>query len=104
MSFAAIGDLLADVVDEVLPGLSGPQRGVLEVGVLRAEAEGPAAAQGRFVFAFLGALRALSASLPVASTSGRAGPAANTAGVQTRQLPSFGGALTNEAFHRALVC
>lgn len=33
-----------------------------------------------------------------------AGPAANTFGVQTRGLLFFGGSLTNEAFHGAIVC
>lgn len=32
------------------------------------------------------------------------GPAANTLGVQTRGLQFFGGNLTNEAFHSAIVC
>jgi hypothetical protein len=32
------------------------------------------------------------------------GPAANTIGVQTRSLLFFGGSLTNEAFHSALLC
>jgi hypothetical protein len=32
------------------------------------------------------------------------GPAANTFGVQTRSLLFFGGNLTNEAFHSAIVC
>ena len=32
------------------------------------------------------------------------GPAANTIGVQTRELLFFGGKLFNEAFHTALVC
>jgi hypothetical protein len=32
------------------------------------------------------------------------GPAANTVGVQTRELLFFGGKLFNEAFHSALVC
>jgi sarcosine oxidase gamma subunit len=32
------------------------------------------------------------------------GPAANTVGVQVRQLLFFGGALANQAFHAAIVC
>jgi hypothetical protein len=32
------------------------------------------------------------------------GPAANTVGVETRELLFFGGALNNQAFHSALVC
>jgi hypothetical protein len=33
-----------------------------------------------------------------------AGPAANTAGIQVRQLLGFGGAFTNQDFHAAAVC
>jgi Cdc6-like AAA superfamily ATPase len=43
MSFAAVGDLFAGVVDEVLLRLPPPQRRALEVALLLAEAEGPEA-------------------------------------------------------------
>ena len=40
MSFAALGDLLAERVDDVLAALPPPQRRALEVALLLAEADG----------------------------------------------------------------
>src|SRR5213596_3016665 len=40
LSFAALGDLLDDVVDEALQGLPPPQRSALEIALLRTEATG----------------------------------------------------------------
>jgi DNA-binding CsgD family transcriptional regulator len=60
MSFAALGDLLEPVIDEILPELSVPQRRALEVALLRSEiAESPRDQRGDSV-AFLKALRLLS--------------------------------------------
>jgi DNA-binding CsgD family transcriptional regulator len=65
MSFAAIGDLLADSASGILPELPAPQRVALEVALLLAESEGPAPDQRAVAVAFLSALRMLSASGPV---------------------------------------
>jgi hypothetical protein len=65
MSFAALGDLLAGVVDEALLALPSPQRRALKVAFLLAEAEGPGPDQRAVAVAFLSALRALAASAPV---------------------------------------
>jgi DNA-binding CsgD family transcriptional regulator len=65
MSFAALGDLLADTVDEVLPELPPPQGRALEVALLLTQTEGPGPAQHVVAVAFLTALRVLSASAPV---------------------------------------
>jgi len=65
MSFAALGDLLADTVDDILPGLPPPQRRAMEIALLLAETEGPGPAQHAVAVAFLTALRVLSSSAPV---------------------------------------
>ena len=41
LSFVTLGDLLADVDEEALAGVPGPQRRALEVALLRVEPEGP---------------------------------------------------------------
>ncbi len=65
MSFTAVGDLLAGVVDEVLPSLPDPQRRALEVALLLAEAEGRVADERAVAVAFSAVLQALTASGPV---------------------------------------
>ena len=65
LTFVGLADLLAGVVDDVLPRLPAPQARALEVALLRAEAadspsEPPAVAAG-----FLGALRLLAERRPV---------------------------------------
>lgn len=65
MSFAALGDLLTDVIDEVLPALPPPQRRALEVALLLAEAGSSGPEQRAVAVAFLTALRALGAAGPV---------------------------------------
>ncbi len=65
MSFAALGDLLADSVGEILPELPAPQRDALEVALLLAESEVTVPDQRAVAVAFLSALRVLSASAPV---------------------------------------
>jgi DNA-binding CsgD family transcriptional regulator len=65
MSFAATCDLLAGVVDEVLPRLPAPQRRALEVALLLVEPEGPAPDQRAVAVAFFNLLGALGASDPV---------------------------------------
>jgi DNA-binding CsgD family transcriptional regulator len=65
MSFAALGDLLADSVGEILPELPVPQRDALEVALLLAEKKAPVPDQRVVAVAFLSALRVLSASGPV---------------------------------------
>jgi DNA-binding CsgD family transcriptional regulator len=65
LSFAALGDLLDGVLDEVLPGLSAPQRRALEVAVLRADAGDDPADQRAVSVAVLGVLRLLARSGPL---------------------------------------
>jgi DNA-binding CsgD family transcriptional regulator len=65
LSFAALGDLLDGVLDEVLPGLPGPQRRALEVAVLRADAGDDPADQRAVSVAVLGVLRLLARSGPL---------------------------------------
>ena len=65
LPFAALGDLLEGVGDDVLGGLPGPQRAALEIALLRAELTGqPAGAQG-VALAVLGVLRTLAAEGPL---------------------------------------
>ena len=66
LSFVALGDLLADAVDEVLPALPGPQAKALEVALLLGEADGSPPHQRAIALAFLGALRVLARAGPVA--------------------------------------
>ena len=60
LSFAALGDLLEGVLDEVLPKLPAPQRRALEVALLLNEADGPPPDQRAIALGFLGAIRVLS--------------------------------------------
>jgi DNA-binding CsgD family transcriptional regulator len=59
LSFAGLGDLLDDVLDEVLGPLPSPQRRALEVALLLADPDGPPPDQRAVALAFLGALRAV---------------------------------------------
>ena len=65
MTFTALADLLAEVLDEVLPALPSPQRRALEVALLLADPEGSGPDQRAVAFAFLTALRALTAARPI---------------------------------------
>jgi DNA-binding CsgD family transcriptional regulator len=65
LSYAALGDLLDEALDESLPRLPEPQRMALEVALLRVPAEGKRPDQRAISLALLGTLRTLSASAPV---------------------------------------
>jgi DNA-binding CsgD family transcriptional regulator len=65
LSFAAVGDLLEPVVDDVLPLLPPPQRRSLEVALLIVEDEGATPNPRGVAVAFLAALRALARTGPV---------------------------------------
>ena len=65
LSFAALGDLLDDVLDDVLPVLPGPQRRAVEVALLRADAGEDPADQRAVSVATLGVLRVLARSGPL---------------------------------------
>ena len=63
LPFAALGDLLEDVSDDVLAGLPDPQREALEIALLRAETK-PARSEGRAVaLGLLGVMRMVRACL-----------------------------------------
>jgi DNA-binding CsgD family transcriptional regulator len=64
-SYSGVSDLLADVLDEVLPGLPGPQRRALEVALLLRDSGRPPPEQHTLAVGLLGVLRALAASRPV---------------------------------------
>jgi DNA-binding CsgD family transcriptional regulator/DNA polymerase III delta prime subunit len=66
LSFVALGDLLADELQEVLPALPTPQAKGLAVALLVEEAEGSSQDQRAIALAFVGALRLLARSQPVA--------------------------------------
>ena len=66
LSFTALGDLLEDTLEEVLPRLPGPQARALAVALLLEEDEGPPPDQRAIALAFLGAVRALAETGPVA--------------------------------------
>lgn len=65
LSFAALADLLVDVLDAALPALAVPQRRALEVALLLDDAKGPPPDVRALAGAFLGALRHASSSAPV---------------------------------------
>jgi predicted ATPase len=65
LAFAALGDLLGGVRDQVLPRLPPPQRRALEVALLIADAMGRPPDQTAVCVAFLGVIRQLSVSGPV---------------------------------------
>jgi DNA-binding CsgD family transcriptional regulator len=64
-AYSAVGDLLEHVLGETLAELPGPQRGALEVALLRRESAGPPPEQHTLGVALLGVLRALAESQPV---------------------------------------
>jgi len=64
-AYSVVSDLLADVPDEVVTGLPGPQRRGLEVALLLRDSGGPPPEQHTLGVALLGVLRALSASRPL---------------------------------------
>jgi len=66
LSFVALGDLLGEALQEVLPGLPTPQAKALAVALLVEEAEGSSQDQRAIALAFVGALRLLALSQPVA--------------------------------------
>ena len=65
LSFAAVGDLLDGVVDEVLDALPAPQRTALEVALLRAEAGASPPDRRTLSSAFHGALMTLATTGPL---------------------------------------
>ena len=65
LSFVALGDLLGDALEEVMPALPPPQANALAVALLVAEAEGSSPDQRAIALAVLGALRILAKSQPV---------------------------------------
>jgi len=65
LSFAAVGDLLEEVVDEVLDALPAPQRTALEIALLRTEAGASPPDQRTLSSAFHGALIALAEAGPL---------------------------------------
>jgi DNA-binding CsgD family transcriptional regulator len=65
LSFAALGDLLADVLEEALPSLPAPQRRGLEAALLLGDPAGRPPDQRTIGTALLGVLRELSARRPL---------------------------------------
>ncbi|HEY1597473.1 MAG TPA: AAA family ATPase [Thermoleophilaceae bacterium] len=65
LSFVAIGDLLAPVLDELLPELPGPQRRALEIALLIRDLDGPPPDDRAVATAFRSALRTLDGREPV---------------------------------------
>jgi DNA-binding CsgD family transcriptional regulator len=65
LSFAALGDLLAEVLEEALPALPVPQRRALQVALLLVEPEGEPPDQRAIGLAVLNVLRTLSTRGPL---------------------------------------
>ena len=65
LSFAAVGDLLDDVLEDALPTLPAPQQHALRVALLIDEPDGPAPDVRAIAGAVLGVLRHLCADRPV---------------------------------------
>ena len=65
LSFVAIGDLLAPVLDELLPVLPAPQRRALEIALLLRDLDGPPPDDRAVAIAFHTALRALAKPGPL---------------------------------------
>jgi DNA-binding CsgD family transcriptional regulator len=65
LSFAALGDMLEPVLDDMLPALPTPQARALAVALLLEDADGPPPDQRAVALAFLGAIRALAEEVPV---------------------------------------
>ena len=83
ISFAAAGDLLAGVLDEVASELPDPQRRALEVALALRDADGVPPAPEAIAFAFLKALRLLARRGPRWSRS------TTSSGSTSRQRPSW---------------
>jgi DNA-binding NarL/FixJ family response regulator len=66
LSFVALGDLLGDELEDILPALPSPQAKALAVALLLDEARGPPPDQRAIALAFVGALRLLARTQPVA--------------------------------------
>ena len=66
LSFAALGDLVEPVVDDILIELPNPQRRALVVALLLEDADGPPPDHRAIALAFLGVARALCRAGPVA--------------------------------------
>ncbi len=66
VSFAALGDLLEPVVNDVLPALPEPQCRALAVALLLEDPAGTGPSQRAIALAFLGVIRALAEREPVA--------------------------------------
>lgn len=64
-SYAALGDLLHDDLDDVLGALEAPQRRALEIALLRRESDGAPPDQRAVALSVLRALEALSAEHPL---------------------------------------
>jgi DNA-binding CsgD family transcriptional regulator len=65
LAHAGLGDLLEDVLEEVLPALPPPRRRALEIALLRVEADGRAPDTRAVGVAVLSALRALTEDGPI---------------------------------------
>jgi DNA-binding CsgD family transcriptional regulator len=65
LSYASLGDLLGDVLDEVADALPSPQRRALDVALLRADSGGRGSDRRAVSIAVLRALQALARSQPV---------------------------------------
>lgn len=65
LTYAALGDLLADVADELAVALPDPQRRALDIALLRAEGSGRGADRRAVSTATLGALKQLAAERPL---------------------------------------
>jgi DNA-binding CsgD family transcriptional regulator len=65
LSYSALGDLFAEVVDEALPSLPTPQRHALEMALLRTEAHGAPPDQRAVSLASVGVVRTLAAAGPL---------------------------------------
>src|SRR6516162_8365792 len=65
LSFAGLGDLLGEVLDQVLTGLPPPQQHALQVALLRQDPPGRPPEHGAVCAAFLGVIRALAAQSPL---------------------------------------
>jgi DNA-binding CsgD family transcriptional regulator len=64
LAFAALGDLLGEELEGILPTLPAPQRRSLEIALLLSEHDGPAPDRRAVALAVLGALRAIGAFGP----------------------------------------
>ena len=65
LAFAALGDLLGEELDDILPTLPLPQRRSLEIALLLGEDDGPPPDRRAVAVGVLGALRAFGAFGPV---------------------------------------